>query len=142
MIGVMETDASLERILVSWLEPKFRPTALRLTFLCAEPMDYTDRKATTYDVLNVTHIQVYGMKPGTKCVVTLLATYNPANVNDQGMQRRVAVPSTSKYTLVSNCKHFKRVCEATLCTASKTFNLATLVCIKFIFVEYSCSWGN
>ena len=102
MIGVMEADASLERVQVSWLEPKFRPTALRLTFLCAEPMDYTDRKTTTYDVLNATHVQVYGMKPGTKCVVTLLATYNPANLNDNGIQRRVAVPSASKYMLVCN----------------------------------------
>ena len=98
MILDMEVQAVTGAIEVSWGEPRFPPLTLELTFLCAEFWNYAIKDSMTFDVTGSHEFHFMGQKPGTKCEVTLLAKYNVANINDQGIHRTITTPTASKHT--------------------------------------------
>ena len=101
MIKTVNMQSSNDSITMSWLAPRFPPVTYKITYECGCFCDCTAYTSGTRYLMDEgrDHATVLGLRPGTKCHLTLKAIYNNANTNDPGMQRTATTQSASKSKL-------------------------------------------
>ena len=83
MIKSISTAAGANFIYITWSQPEFLPDSYQVKIICLRiptETEYVDMKleVSAYDTM----LTVDKLLPGSRCVFTLHAIYNPASIDD------------------------------------------------------------
>ena len=82
MINIRPPYIEVDRFQISWHTPTYVPSSYKLSYSCKlihSESEYTKRKENL--PFSFTSIVVGDLQPGSECVVTLVAVYNPAAID-------------------------------------------------------------
>ena len=98
MVKSISAKADADFIRIKWSAPKFLPDSYQVDVTCRLMPNETE-----YILVNLnarpfaTMLTIDKLFPGSLCVFTLLAIYNPASIDD-GITRNIATLNSSMYT--------------------------------------------
>ena len=83
MIKNITTAAGAKFVYITWSEPEFRPASYQVKITCRRMDTETEYVCMKLEVSPLdTMLTVDKLLPGSRCVFTLHATYNPASIDD------------------------------------------------------------
>ena len=97
MIRKVSVTAGDTFIHITWSAPKFHPASYQVNVACCLIHTETEYMQEIFEVISFdTMLTVNNLFPGSHCVFTFRAIYNPASI-DHGITRTISTTNSSVY---------------------------------------------